>query len=347
MAAILSPDKWQGRPTGQLELDQNHWAYPALIHVVAPSTSPRDLITRAFMSAVGGPTVKATPDGCAVRGNGSSSYYELADSSENSPTKILVVSRVSADSGSGDVSAVSKRLILSNGWNLKTRFTALTGNDFPCFVFYDGAWHIASGTTDIRGGGFKTLVGGYDGAHVRFCLNGGAVSATAYWSSLGDTTETVKLGGDLDGAVPNADISLFYLLDGNRADISASAMQELGSAPWQIFRKQPRILYFTAPSGGGATIAGSFAATESAVDTAAFAGDVLVSGSFTGTDSVDTTSFSGLVKVAGSFAPTESAVDSAAFTGNVVTAGIPTLSSPTVTGVTATAATPRVTITFA
>lgn len=105
----------------------------------------------------------------------------------------------------------------------------------------------------------------------------------------------------------------------------------------------------TAPSsaGGGATIAGSFAATESAVDTAAFAGDVLVSGSFTGTGSVDTTSFSGLVKVAGSFAPTESAVDSAAFTGNVVTAGIPTLSSPTVTGVTATAATPRVTITFA
>lgn len=120
----------------------------------------------------------------------------------------------------------------------------------------------------------------------------------------------------------------------------------LGRRAERLLRRAP-VYFLPSAGGGGATIAGSFAATESAVDTAAFAGDVLVSGSFTGTDSVDTTSFSGLVKVAGSFAPTESAVDSAAFTGNVVTAGIPTLSSPTVTGVTATAATPRVTITFA
>jgi hypothetical protein len=39
--------------------------------------------------------------------------------------------------------------------------------------------------------------------------------------------------------------------------ISIPQMQEILRQPYAIFRKQPRILYFTAPSGGGATITGS------------------------------------------------------------------------------------------
>jgi len=41
-----------------------------------------------------------------------------------------------------------------------------------------------------------------------------------------------------------------------RRALSASEQAEVTASTWQLFRKQPRILYFTAPSGGGATIAG-------------------------------------------------------------------------------------------
>lgn len=98
-------------------------------------------------------------------------------------------------------------------------------------------------------------------------------------------------------------------------------------------------------AGGGATITGTFSGTDS-VDTTSFAGDVLIQGTLAATDATDTTSFSGAVPISGTFSPTESAVDSAAFSGSVATAGVPTLSSPTVVSVTATTAVPRVTITF-
>jgi hypothetical protein len=127
---------------------------------------------------------------------------------------------------------------------------------------------------------------------------------------------------------------------------SEPRLREWTRNPWQIVRKQPRILYFTAPSGGGATITGTFSGTDS-VDTTSFAGDVLIQGTLAATDATDTTSFSGAVPISGTFSPTESAVDSAAFSGSVATAGIPTLSSPTVVSVTATTAVPRVTVTFA
>lgn len=124
--------------------------------------------------------------------------------------------------------------------------------------------------------------------------------------------------------------------------------REVSKNPYIILygpnKTQPR--YFAAPSGGGATIAGTFSGTDS-VDTTSFAGDVLIQGTLAATDATDTTSFSGAVPISGTFSPTESAVDSAAFSGSVATAGIPTLSSPTVVSVTATTAVPRVTVTFA
>lgn len=97
---------------------------------------------------------------------------------------------------------------------------------------------------------------------------------------------------------------------------------------------------------GGAT--GSFAVTESGSDTPSFAGDVIVSGSFAVSESgADTPSFAGLTKVSGSFALTESGADTALFEGFLPVEGIPTLTNATVTAVTRTAATPRVTVTFA
>jgi hypothetical protein len=104
----------------------------------------------------------------------------------------------------------------------------------------------------------------------------------------------------------------------------------------------------TAPSSAGGGATGSFAVTESGSDTPSFAGDVIVSGSFAVSESgADTPSFAGLTKVSGSFALTESGADTALFEGFLPVEGIPTLTNATVTAVTRTAATPRVTVTFA
>ena len=127
--------------------------------------------------------------------------------------------------------------------------------------------------------------------------------------------------------------------------LSVSAMQALLDNPWSVFRANSRTYFIPSAGGGGAT--GSFAVTESGSDTADFDGLVKVAGSFAVTEAgSDTSDIDGLVKVSGSYALTESGSDSALFEGYFPVEGIPTLTSATVTAVTRTTATPRVTITF-
>jgi hypothetical protein len=70
------------------------------------------------------------------------------------------------------------------------------------------------------------------------------------------------------------------------------------------------------PAGGAGPVTGSFAVTESGVDTAAFAGDVLIDGSLAATESGgDTAALAGDVLISGTFAATESGADVAAIQG--------------------------------
>ena len=93
---------------------------------------------------------------------------------------------------------------------------------------------------------------------------------------------------------------------------------------------------------------GTLAATESGADTAALAGDVLIDGSLAATESGgDTAALAGDVLIAGTFAATESGADVAAIQGTAhVASGIPVLSAPSMSSITATTAVPRVTLTF-
>lgn len=134
-----------------------------------------------------------------------------------------------------------------------------------------------------------------------------------------------------------------YLLAWDAA-LPLNDLREVMRDPGAAFQGR-RILYFNVAGGGGAT--GSFAVTESGSDTADFDGLVKVAGSFAVTEAgSDTSDIDGLVKVSGSYALTESGSDSALFEGYFPVEGIPTLTSATVTAVTRTTATPRVTITF-
>ena len=346
MSAIILPDKWLRQPTGPVEIDWTHPAARALISVGIPTLKFDPITREAWSNHVGDVATVGSAGGVSWQNAGNiNSSMRLADSAANSTSKAIVVSIVDVSASSGDYSAVSKRVEFGQGWLLMTRFSALKGNNYPTFAFYDGAgWRSTTGTMDIRGTGPRTLVGAYDGTTVRCFVDGTPQGESSHTGSLPDTTATLKVCGDGESSTVGR-VSVAYMIDGNKITADAALSRELSLAPWAIFKKKAKILYFPSAGGGGAT--GSFAVTESGSDTADFDGLVKVAGSFAVTEAgSDTSDIDGLVKVSGSYALTESGSDSALFEGYFPVEGIPTLTSATVTAVTRTTATPRVTITF-
>ena len=201
-----------------------------------------------------------------------------------------------------------------------------------------------------------TPTGNSTGGFLRVCASVPAANNFRAISGVGDVAIDTSaplpigamtkfvIGGDYAQAnYCAAEFAYFAVWDAPLAD---DEMRAFNAQPYSVLRRKSRILYFPSAGGGGAT--GSFAVTESGSDTASFTGDVIIAGAFAPAESgSDTPSFSGLVKVSGSFALTESGADTALFEGFLPVEGIPTLTNATVTAVTRTAATPRVTVTFA
>jgi hypothetical protein len=334
VSVILLPDKWRRQPGALVE--------------------PEDYCTFAYNPAYSGPGLKACR-GIPGAFIGSASAYNRAVANYGGMLALNTQHFYGGDGGVGFAGA-GGLLSSARGWlliygslitNQSANYQRLVYTTTGLTISKDGAsiarvaiggseWNASVSWGDILNGKPTVLSWGPDG---RAIWNGGRLLASTA-SAPGATAISGTLSlCDND----NQQIKHFLLAGGVHAPVTPA---ELSANPWQIFRKQPRILYFTAPSGGGATITGTFSGTDS-VDTTSFAGDVLIQGTLAATDATDTTSFSGAVPISGTFSPTESAVDSAAFSGSVATAGIPTLSSPTVVSVTATTAVPRVTVTFA
>lgn len=256
MPAIIRPEKWQERPRGTLILDQGHWAFGAIVHALCPGQALVDLKTGIAPTKGGTPEIVGTPEGPAISSIGSVyRYYEFADSPQNSNSRMMVVARWSG-TGATNEGPASKRVVFGQGWNLAGSFNALLGANYPAFGFFDGSgWRTASGTEDIRSAGLVTLAGGYDGNVITLSAKGRTYT-TAFSGSIPDVAVSVKIGGDGGDVVSGGTTSLFYLIDGNRLRSSTGAVEELAKAPWQVFRKQAKILYFPS-AGGGATIAGA------------------------------------------------------------------------------------------
>lgn len=224
--------------------------------------------------------------------------------------------------GSGaDESATNYSLALSS---TSIRIYYCSGSDTPTQVTSATASVTVSTSTDYW---------------VRFRVNGSALKAKFWTGAAGDEPGGVASDSNWNISVTDSTVTA-------AGWVGISAYGSDGVTTWKQLGVGTNGDYAPSSAGGGATITGTFSGTDS-VDTTSFAGDVLIQGTLAATDATDTTSFSGAVPISGTFSPTESAVDSAAFSGSVATAGIPTLSSPTVVSVTATTAVPRVTVTFA
>mgnify|MGYP000904681177 CR=1 FL=1 len=257
MPAIILPDRWRRQPTGPVEIDWTHPAARALISVGIP-TLKFDPITREEWSNYAGDlaTVGGAGGVSWQNAGNSNSSMRLADSAANSTSKAIVVSIVDVAASSGDYSAVSKRVDFGQGWLLMTRFSALKGNNYPTFAFFDGAgWRSTTGTMDIRGTGPRTLVGAYDGSTVRCFVDGIPQGESSHTGSLPDTAATLKVCGDGESSAVGR-VSVAYMIDGNKVTADAALSRELSLAPWAIFKKKAKILYFPSAGGGGATIAG-------------------------------------------------------------------------------------------
>lgn len=260
MAVILTPDKWRRQPSGPVAIDYSHPAAPGLVHLTLPSVELIDLASGGQWEQWSGPNAVARTAGSggnAWKPSGSTnSFIYRADSAANSVSKIIAVSVVETAAGIGDYAPLTKRVYFDKGWMLNVRFSGLKGNDYPCLAFFDGVgWRSTTGTRDIRGTGPRTLVGSYDGATLRCFVDGISDGETAFAGSIPDTAGRVEAVGYGE----NSTVGLVYgsyLIDATKVNASAELVREISRAPYAIFRKQPRILYFTAPSGGGATIAG-------------------------------------------------------------------------------------------
>ena len=263
MPAIIRPEKWQERPRGTLILDQGHWAFGAIVHALCPGQALVDLKTGIAPTKVDAAEIVGTPEGPAINGGSIYRYYEFADSPQNSNSRMMVVARWSG-TGATNEGPASKRVVFGQGWNLAGSFNALLGANYPAFGFFDGSgWRTASGTEDIRSAGLVTLAGGYDGNVVTLSAKGRTYT-TAFSGSIPDVAVSVKIGGDGGDVVSGGTTSLFYLIDGNRLRSSTCAVEELAKAPWQVFRKQARILYFPSAGGGGAITGTGSPAAQSA-----------------------------------------------------------------------------------
>lgn len=260
MAVILTPDKWRRQPSGSVAIDYSHPAAPGLVHLTLPSVELIDLASGGQWEQWSGTNAVARTAGSggnAWKPSGSTnSFIYRADSAANSVSKIIAVSVVETAAGIGDYAPLTKRVYFDKGWMLNVRFSGLKSNDYPCLAFFDGVgWRSTTGTRDIRGTGPRTLVGSYDGATLRCFVDGISDGETAFAGSIPDTAGRVEVVGYGEYSAVGL-VYGSYLIDATKVNASAELVREISRAPYAIFRKQPRILYFTAPSGGGATIAG-------------------------------------------------------------------------------------------
>lgn len=337
MAAIILQDKWRRQPPNGYSLRPE---FSQGATVVLPSAG-RILLPNGVSPTSDTRQLKPTPQGVAFSGDGT--MYAQAPYSMDGATSYAWLAFIESVS------------------NFETRnvFCAALNNDYQYQLRTDGSnwafYHLSSAPSDIlagEAGGLTlnsptVLAGKWENGAISLFKNGVRVAGPVTATGAFRTPNKVWLMSDGAGVNPwHGSVYLNAFWAGRSfSDAALCELTSNQSAPWQIFRR-PRYLYISLPSGGGATIAGTFSGTDS-VDTTSFSGDVLIQGTLAATDATDTTSFSGAVPISGTFSPTESAVDSALFEGNVVTAGVPTLSSPTVVSVTATSAIPRVTVTFA
>lgn len=316
MAAIILQDKWRRQPSGPVEIDRSN-SFGALCAVaVTPQTiqglrkSGFTLSGKEFLSAprardlayyTDGASGYTAPWGRQVTGQ-ALSFFGLISSQT---TGAGLICAVSAGGGAGIGLAIwsnfagteypalwhgSAGVFGSTAYQARNtpRFAVVTTNGSNSHNLYiDGRW-VLSNTTAI-------------GTFTSSWVVGVGVATSSVYSQVWQGAET---SAALSGVI--------------NAELTASAVLDLSSNYWQIFRKQPRILYFTAPSGGGgATGTGALSAQSSAV-----AGTATRTVTGTGTPSAQASTVAGTAEREITSSGTPSAQSSTVSGSGSVSAGI-------------------------
>ena len=266
MSVILLPDKWRRQPSGLVTVDAaNGLARGLFSFVTSAGGVARDLQAgiNAQLSADAkvsptvaglGVTLDGTGDyasaGVYNKGNfffsaGQSVFFEIVPAFSSASNTRQGVIHFANGTASGDIPRLRVIwLSASSGFYVDTKDG----------YAYSAAPSFAAGDV-VRGIFTRT---GINGGQWQF-FNRGATSTKV--DDLGDgyafsgADPSLYLGWDAENASWVMAGSIITTAAWSRG-LSTGEAQAVLENPYQLLRKQPRILYFTAPSGGGATITG-------------------------------------------------------------------------------------------
>lgn len=245
MSVILLPDKWRRQPSGPAVLAPE-WAKGA--RFVVSAGSGRVNLANGLPSIPGSRGISPSIGGLGL------DYSSTADTPTNtgidsfeSSVNVTIFSCFIVRTAVAWSACIYDR----NGWNGGT-----FGDDGLSYRYvWDGSeWSYSTGLTF---GTNRVVAAAHSiSANSAIC----AVDGRTDTRSVSNSARGFQNFANWFGSDPNGGRNLngVILLAGICVGESwcGPRLQEWTKNPWQIFRKQPRILYFTAPSVGGATIAG-------------------------------------------------------------------------------------------
>jgi hypothetical protein len=242
VSVILLPDKWRRQPTGPVAV-RPQWVGRGLtaLYVLNARSWRINAVTGVLGGIASGTGHTYGPESITSSGIGTE-HFDFAVG----VTPATIVIGYATISGSVAWSNLRRDI---PEWSGLFDQSATASNDFAGFI----------GTLPTRGIGIPTYAFRWtEQNNYRGVADGGTVQVDTSTGAVPGNRSSISLGiSKRWGIADNPSETRATLIAAFSQGLSDPEMQAITAAPWgELVRKQPRILYFTAPSGGGATIAG-------------------------------------------------------------------------------------------
>ena len=263
MAVIITADKWRRQPSGVgTSLDISDSAR-GVIACYVPSAGYVDIASGKRMQGTASPNFRPGVSGISTQTTGAAgafigcpTYGTIASGSDRTVMAVFAIDTYPPSqlaSVVGFSNSIPRWSDAVSSWNV----LGVGSTGTVQYSEYDGSTKYASGQTISTGKVVCAIGTAVSGVGIRVAVDGVVGSLT----SMG-TLAAINSAGlasnftDIYGPSVRHFAGQIYLMCGWNRALSAPELADLSVNPWQIFRKQPRILYFTSAGGGGATITG-------------------------------------------------------------------------------------------
>lgn len=243
MSVILLPDKWRRQPSGPIAV-RPQWLGRGItaLYVLNARAWRINAVTGAIGGTASGTSHSYGPESITSSGSGAE-HIDFAVG----VTPATIVIGYSMLSGGVAWSNLRRDVF---DWSGLYDQLATTSNDFAGSISPLPTRGIGTPTYAVRWAEQNNYRGVADGGTVQVDTSTGAVPPNRVSIALGIANRGI-------GGIDNPSVTRATIIAAFSQALSDPEMQAITAAPWgELVRKQPRILYFTAPSGGGATIAG-------------------------------------------------------------------------------------------